>query len=35
MLQTRGYGSLKPKADNGTERGKFLNRRIEYSVVKK
>jgi outer membrane protein OmpA-like peptidoglycan-associated protein len=35
MLQTRGYGSLKPKADNGTERGKYLNRRIEYSVVKK
>lgn len=35
MLQTRGYGSSKPKADNNTERGKFLNRRIEYSVVRK
>jgi outer membrane protein OmpA-like peptidoglycan-associated protein len=35
MLQTRGYGATKPKADNATDRGKYLNRRIEYSVVKK
>jgi len=35
MLQTRGYGSAKPKQDNNTERGKFLNRRIEYSIVRK
>jgi outer membrane protein OmpA-like peptidoglycan-associated protein len=35
MLQTRGYGPSKPRADNNTERGKYLNRRIEYSVVKR
>ncbi len=36
-LQTRGYGSSKPKAgaDNATEQGRFYNRRIEYSVVRK
>ena len=34
-LQTRGYGPAKPKADNNTEQGKFHNRRIEYSVVRK
>jgi len=34
-LQTRGYGSTKPRADNSTEQGKFLNRRIEYLIVKK
>jgi outer membrane protein OmpA-like peptidoglycan-associated protein len=32
-LQTRGYGATKPKYDNNTEDGKFLNRRIEYSIV--
>ena len=35
MLQTRGYGSTRPKQDNGSERGRFLNRRIEYSIVKR
>lgn len=35
VLQTRGYGPDKPKADNNTELGKFYNRRIEYSVIKK
>lgn len=35
VLQTRGYGSGKPKTDNNTEQGKFYNRRIEYSIVKK
>ena len=34
-LQTRGYGADKPKFDNNTEQGKFLNRRIQYSIVKK
>jgi outer membrane protein OmpA-like peptidoglycan-associated protein len=34
-LQTRGYGAAKPKTDNSTDRGRYLNRRIEYSVVKK
>lgn len=34
-LQTRGYGEMKPKFDNNTEQGKFLNRRIEYSVVRR
>lgn len=34
MLQTRGYGATKPKYDNNTDEGKFLNRRIQYYVVK-
>jgi outer membrane protein OmpA-like peptidoglycan-associated protein len=34
-LQTRGYGSTQPKFDNSTDQGKFLNRRIQYSIVKK
>jgi outer membrane protein OmpA-like peptidoglycan-associated protein len=34
-LQTKGYGSTRPKSDNNTDQGKFFNRRIEYSVVKK
>lgn len=34
-LQTRGYGATQPRAgaDNTTEQGRFLNRRIQYSVV--
>ncbi len=35
VLQTRGYGPDKPVADNATDVGKFRNRRIEYSIVKK
>lgn len=35
MLQTRGYGPDRPKSDNSTDLGKFYNRRIEYSIVKK
>lgn len=35
QLQTRGYGSSQPKTDNSTEEGKFHNRRIQYSIVKK
>jgi outer membrane protein OmpA-like peptidoglycan-associated protein len=34
-LQTRGYGATKPITTNDTVDGKFRNRRIEYSVVKK
>lgn len=35
VLQTRGYGATQPRqgADNNTEQGRFLNRRIQYSVV--
>ena len=35
MLQEKGYGETKPKSTNDTEDGKFQNRRIEYSVLKK
>jgi outer membrane protein OmpA-like peptidoglycan-associated protein len=34
-LQIRGYGATQPKFDNNTEQGKFLNRRIQYSIVKR
>jgi outer membrane protein OmpA-like peptidoglycan-associated protein len=34
-LQTRGYGETQPKFDNNTPQGKFLNRRIQYSIVKR
>ena len=34
LLQTRGYGADQPRKDNGTEGGKYMNRRIQYSVVK-
>jgi outer membrane protein OmpA-like peptidoglycan-associated protein len=33
ILQIRGYGPDKPKRDNNTEGGKYMNRRIEYSIV--
>jgi Outer membrane protein and related peptidoglycan-associated (lipo)proteins len=34
-LQIRGYGATQPRqgADNNTDQGRFLNRRIQYSVV--
>ena len=34
-LQIRGYGATQPRpgADNATDQGRFLNRRIQYSVV--
>lgn len=37
ILQTKGYGSSVPRSgiDPNTELGKFLNRRIEYSILKK
>lgn len=34
VLQTKGYGATKPKTDNSTDFGKFINRRIEYTVIK-
>lgn len=34
-LQTRGYGAARPITTNDTVDGKFRNRRIEYSIVKK
>ncbi len=35
VLQTKGYGATQPRpnADNNTEQGRFLNRRIQYSVL--
>ena len=37
ILQTKGYGSTVPRAgvDGNTDLGKFLNRRIEYSILRK
>jgi OOP family OmpA-OmpF porin len=35
MLTEKGYGESKPIKTNDTEDGKFQNRRIEYSAVKK
>lgn len=34
-LRTRGYGADKPKVENNSEKNKFINRRIQYSVVPK
>lgn len=35
VLQTKGYGASQPRpnTDNNTEQGRFLNRRIQYSVL--
>lgn len=35
MLQTRGFGSEKPLTTNDTNDGKYRNRRIEYSILRK
>ena len=35
ILQIRGYGADKPKKDNTTPAGKYMNRRIEYMIVSK
>lgn len=35
MLTEKGYGETKPKATNSTDDGRFTNRRIEYTVIKK
>lgn len=34
-LETKGYGKARPKTTNDTEFGRFQNRRIEYSVLRK
>ncbi len=34
-LQTRGYGATRPITTNDTVDGKYRNRRIEYSIVRK
>jgi outer membrane protein OmpA-like peptidoglycan-associated protein len=33
-LTAKGYGRTRPTADNGTEQGRGLNRRVEVTVVK-
>jgi outer membrane protein OmpA-like peptidoglycan-associated protein len=33
MLTTKGYGDTRPIATNGTDAGRYQNRRIEYTVV--
>lgn len=33
MLATKGYGDTRPRASNGTEFGRFQNRRIEFAVA--
>ena len=34
-LTTKGYGEKQPIADNSTEQGRFKNRRIQYTAVKR
>lgn len=33
-LQTRGYGADKPKVPNDSDKNKYANRRIQYSIVR-
>ena len=33
MLIAKGYGGSRPKADNSTDDGRFMNRRMEYTVI--
>lgn len=34
-LSTQGYGKTRPVADNATDEGKALNRRVEFTITKK
>ena len=34
-LSTQGYGKTMPVADNNTEEGEALNRRVEFTIIKK
>jgi OmpA-OmpF porin, OOP family len=34
QLTTRGYGSQQPIADNSTETGRQMNRRIEFTIIR-